>query len=81
MLVRSPTMMKFESGRTVSGSRPERRSHFSGVARTRGCKSLTASAMARMWSGVVPQQPPTTLSQPFSANSRRSFAIDRGVSS
>ena len=31
---------------------------------TRGGSPRTASAIARMWSGVVPQQPPTMFSQP-----------------
>ena len=35
----------------------------------RGDMPATASAMARIWSGVVPQQPPTTLTSPASANS------------
>ena len=34
---------------------------------TRGAKPFTASAIARMCGGVVPQQPPTMFSQPFSA--------------
>src|SRR5690606_23230880 len=40
------------------------------AAGTRGATPLTASAIARIWSGVVPQQPPTRLSSPASANSR-----------
>ena len=35
----------------------------------RGALPATARAMARMWSGVVPQQPPTMLTRPASANS------------
>ena len=35
----------------------------------RGVLPATASAMARMWSGVVPQQPPTILTRPGAANS------------
>ena len=38
---------------------------------TRGGRSLTASAIAAMWSGVVPQQPPTTFTKPLRANSSR----------
>src|SRR5207253_9526253 len=34
----------------------------------RGLQPRTASATARMCSGVEPQQPPTKLSQPFSAH-------------
>ena len=42
----------------------------------RGGRSRTASAMAWMCSGVVPQQPPTMFSQPFSAQSRICGARD-----
>ena len=38
----------------------------------------TASAIARMWSGVVPQQPPTMFTQPRSANSPIMPAIAAG---
>ena len=41
----------------------------------------TAAAMARMCSGRVPQQPPTTFSQPARAKSRRMPAMCSGVSS
>ena len=34
-----------------------------------------------MWSGVVPQQPPTRFTSPCSANSRSTAAIFSGVSS
>ncbi len=37
--------------------------------------------MARMWSGVVPQQPPVMLSQPASAHSRMKAAVSSGSSS
>src|SRR5260370_38873516 len=40
------------------------------VSTRRGLQSRTASVIARMCSGVVPQQPPTRLSQPFSAHFR-----------
>jgi hypothetical protein len=40
----------------------------------RGATPCTASAMARMWSGVVPQQPPTMLTSP-PAHSRSFTAI------
>ena len=42
---------------------------------------LTAAAIARVCSGVVPQQPPTTLTSPLSANSRRSELVVSGPSS
>src|SRR3546814_6273747 len=47
----------------------------------RGATPSTASAIARMWSGVVPQQPPTKLSRPDSANSFSVADISSGVSS
>jgi hypothetical protein len=43
-------------------------------------QSRTASAMARMWAGVVPQQPPTMLSQPPAAHSASCGARLAGVS-
>ena len=57
-----------------NGSSPESR-----IAGARSCVgrtalSATACAMAAMWSGVVPQHPPTRLTNPASANS----AIIRG---
>ena len=38
-------------------------------------------AIARMWSGVVPQHPPTMLTKPLRANSRSIPAVCAGVSS
>ena len=69
MLVRSPTFTKRLSSVIVNGSRPESRiaSATSGTSRRR--TSATASAIARMCSGVVPQQPPTRLRNPASPNS------------
>ncbi len=78
---RSPMFMKFESGRNERASRPLNRSHGSTAGGTRGGTPRTAAAMARMWSGVEPQQPPTMLSQPLEAKSRRSRLICSGVSS
>ncbi len=49
--------------------------------RGRGATSSIASAIARMCLGVVPQQPPTMLSQPFSANSHSNRRMCSGVSS
>ena len=67
--VRSPIMMKLLSGRTTSGSRPLNVVYRERCGRVRGRLSRTVSAMARMCSGVDPQQPPTTFSQPRSAKS------------
>ena len=47
----------------------------------RGLNGCTASAIARMCSGVVPQHPPVMLSQPLSAHSRRYPAVSGGCSS
>src|SRR5258708_6620388 len=106
-LVRSPIMVKLESGRIVSGSKPENwvfgvwRSAFGvggsafGVGgsdlsdRTdrklsdgswRGATPFTDSAIARICSGVVPQQPPTMFSQPLAAHSFNWGESDSGVS-
>src|ERR1017187_9546707 len=80
MFVRSPTTTNPISGVMLSGSNPLNwrdalcrvlsddtevvppRSIF------RGGQSRTAAAIARICSGVVPQQPPTKLSQPFAAH-------------
>ena len=40
--VRSPTLTKLESGRTVNASMPLRRSHCSGLAKRLGSQSATA---------------------------------------
>ena len=79
-LVRSPMFTKFVSGRSVSASQPDRRVKGSTRGATRGVAPRTASAMARMCSGVVPQQPPTRLSQPFRAHSPSTGAMSAGVS-
>ena len=49
--------------------------------KARGGIPATASPIARMCAGVVPQQPPTTLSSPDAANSRSTSAMSSGVSS
>ena len=65
-LVRSPILTKGISGVSVNGFQPgqtqrlRRRSEFA-----RGAYAVTASAMARICSGVVPQQPPTMLTKPL----------------
>lgn len=76
-LHRSPTLMKAPSA--VNSSRPE--SHPRGVAAVwRLAEGVaTASAMARMWSGVEPQQPPTMSTRPSSTKRRMSRAIISGV--
>ncbi len=80
-LVRSPTFTKMLSGPMARGSNPLSRRRGGGEAGTRGGSPATASAMALMWAGVVPQQPPTRLTSPLSANSWRIPAIYSGLSS
>ena len=45
----------------------------------RGATSSRASAIARMWSGVVPQHPPTMFTSPFSAIAFTADAISSGL--
>src|SRR5215210_4220002 len=80
-LVLSPTLTNNESDSTLHGSSPESLSFPGTSGISRGGWPETASAIALMWSGVVPQQPPTMLSQPASAHSPISAAITSGVSS
>ena len=77
--VRSPTLMKFVFSRTNSGSRPEYVELPLSFTGLRGLTPLTASAIARTWSGVVPQQPPTIFKNPLSANSRINTCICSAV--
>src|SRR5262249_20657583 len=65
----------------LAASMPESRSAGGSACHCRGCTPLTASAIARMCAGVVPQQPPTMFSQPFSAQPLTSFAVISGGSS
>ncbi|MCY1238191.1 hypothetical protein D9M72_509160 [compost metagenome] len=81
MLVRSPTFTNSELRSMVKGSRPERRQALGMSGITRGGYLATASAMAWMCGGVVPQQPPTMLSRPLAANSSTTSAICAGLSS
>ena len=72
--VRSPIITKPVSGPISNGSRPLKR--VPAALRRDGAAAgrATAAAIAAMCSGVVPQQPPTTLTRPSSANSRRKRA-------
>ncbi len=65
----------------VSGSRPERRVYRGNVGTLRGVRPAAAAAMARMWAGVVPQQPPTKLSDSVSISWDRMPAVSGGSSS
>ena len=81
--VRSPIIRKLPSGRTASRSSPlySVSGDAGGAGSGRGATSRTASATARTWSGVVPQQPPSRFTKPLVANSRRSAAVSAGRSS
>ena len=81
MLVRSPTLTNRVSSVTVTGSRPESRSAAGSSGTSRGARPSTRAAMAPMCCGVVPQQPPTRLSSPESANSPTMAAVSSATSS
>ena len=81
MLVRSPTLTNSESSVMVSGSSPDSRIAGAISGTSRGALPSTALAIAAMCSGVVPQQPPTRLTSPASANSRTIAAVSVGASS
>ena len=81
MFVRSPTLTKRLDSSMTTGSRPDRRSATGTSAGSRGVPPEAASAIAAMWSGVVPQQPPTMLTRPAEANSPTTRDIWSGVSS
>ena len=63
-MVRSPTLTKGIAGVSSNGSRPDSRRRGSIAGTTRGLCGATAAAIAAIWSGVVPQQPPTMLTRP-----------------
>src|SRR5690606_35282941 len=71
----------FTCSRDSNISSPERRNAVALAGIFRGGLPATASAMARICSGVVPQHPPTILTRPASAHSRRGLAVSSGVSS
>ena len=81
-LVRSPTFMKllrFTS--TATASRPLTLSTFSSLfsGSWRGWMPARDLATARMWSGVVPQHPPTMFTSPFDAIVLTCSAIVSGL--
>src|SRR5262245_24861197 len=78
-LVRSPTLTNGISGVSVKASSPERRSRRGTSGILRGGLPSTARTMAAMCSGVVPQQPPTMLTSPASANSASSRHVIRAL--
>ena len=79
--VRSPIITNPVSGPIAKGSRPLHRVRGSGAAIRRGAMPSTAAAICRTCSGVVPQQPPTRLTRPSSANARRNRLVSPGCSS
>jgi hypothetical protein len=79
--VRSPTTTKPVSGLIVNGSIPLNRGRRSRGGMRRGACPRTASTIDVTCSGVVPQQPPTTLTSPSCANSPRNVAVSCGCSS
>ena len=60
-LVRSPMLVKLFCGSTVTTSNPLTLRRFSLAGTARGARPETREAMARICSGVVPQQPPIIL--------------------
>ena len=56
--------MKLLSGLITNGSRPLSIVWFSIFGIDLGCMSFTASEIALIWSGVVPQHPPTKFTSP-----------------
>src|SRR5918996_6094485 len=81
MLVRSPTLTNSDSSVMLNGSRPESRQAGARVGTSRGGLPLVAAAIAVVWLGVVPQQPPTRLTSPLAANSSSTSAVSSGDSS
>jgi hypothetical protein len=76
--VRSPIMRKFDSRVRLSGWEPLSRSIGSSGGTWRGSVSLTAAAMAAIWSGVLPQHPPMRLTNPLPAKSAANRAMSAG---
>ena len=73
--VRSPIITKFVSSVITKGSRPLKRLLARPVGSRRGGTPSIAFLIARMWSGVVPQQPPTMFTSPSRANSARNRLV------
>ena len=79
--VRSPTRTNPVSGPISNRSRPLKRGRRLGSGTTRGARPATAATIASVCSGVVPQHPPTRLTSPSDANSRRSRLVSWACSS
>ena len=88
--VRSPIIWKLLSGRIVSVSSPANCVYVSlasavvvsgAEAVRRTCRPFTpsiAAPTALIWSGVVPQQPPSMLTRPLVAKSRSRSPVSAG---
>src|SRR5581483_2586959 len=66
--------------RLEAGKTQRAHTHFANSESFLGAHPCTASAIALICGGVVPQQPPTMFNQPFSAHSRNCGASVSGVS-
>ena len=64
-----------------NGSSPENEVTVVAGGSSRGATSRTVSAIILMWSGVVPQHPPTMFTRPARANSPSRVLVISGVSS
>ena len=80
-LVLSPTLVKLLlTTSTVTASSPLTVSRLGALSViSRGDIPLIAAAMALIWSGVVPQHPPTMLTRPFDAISLTCCPISSGL--
>ena len=80
--VRSPMLTNAPPGIGItSGSSPDRSVTGGTSGMTRGEMPATASAIARVCSGVDPQHDPATLTRPARAHSPSAVAVTGGVSS
>ena len=71
-LVRSPIITNPVSPVIVNGSSPDSRvTRLGRAAADRRGQARTAAAIAAMWAGSVPQQPPTMFTMPSAENSCR----------
>ncbi len=75
ILARSPTFTNKDFSPILKASKPESRHSRGMTGISLGVKSLTASAMAWICSGVEPQQPPRILTKPDCAHSPTCWLI------
>ena len=79
--VRSPIATNVVPSKISNGSSPAKRVSGRRVGTLRGGSPRTASTIAFVCSGVVPQQPPTTFTSPASPSSLSSRLVSWGCSS